>query len=147
MQEELITFETAKLAKEKGFNILTISYYTPEGYCTESAGYQTERLEESNWNDGQGSYPTSPEEVDCSAPTQALLQKWLREVHNIDVFINRDGMFRKESYCIFIHDNIKNISRLRPLDNDMFSGYSTYEEALEVGLQEALKLIEIIKNS
>jgi hypothetical protein len=77
-----------------------------------------------------------------NVPTQSLLQKWLREVHDIDVFINRDGMFRKESYCIFIHDNIKNISRLRPLDNDVFSGYSTYEEALEVGLYQALLLIK-----
>lgn len=58
MQESLITFETAKLAKEKGFNISTISYYSPKGKLEESEGYMTERLESSNWNNGQGSYPT-----------------------------------------------------------------------------------------
>ena len=44
MQEQLISFETAKLAKEKGFNERVIHYYTPEGRCNESEGYMTERL-------------------------------------------------------------------------------------------------------
>ena len=125
MKEQLITFETAKLAKEKGFDDVRTNHlpYMLEG-------------------DDEGCIGASIYcKVYANCCTQSLLQKWLREVHNIDVFINRGGMFRKESYCIFIHDNIKDISRLRPLDNDVFSGYFTYEEALEIGLQEALKLI------
>lgn len=125
MKEQLITFETAKLAKERGFDDVRTNHlpYMLEG-------------------DDEGCIGASIYcKVYANCCTQSFLQKWLREVHNIDVFINRDGMFKKESYCIFIHDNIKDISRLRPLDNDVFSGYSTYEEALEVGLQEALKLV------
>jgi hypothetical protein len=138
MEEQKVNFQVAKLAKEKGFNIPTISYYTPEGYCTESAGYQTERLEESNWNNGQGSYPTSSEEVDCSAPTQALLQKWLREVHNI--YVNSDyyqGYPEVRFYYdikILIDDNYNG-------NQDSDDAIYTYEQAIELGLQEGLKLI------
>lgn len=144
MEETLITFETAKLAKDKGFNIPVVNFYkkSKKPYTTTGSEYQSERDAISDWNNGQGSYPTSPEDVECSAPTQSLLQKWLRELHNIDVFVGRDGIFKKDNYCIVIYNDIKYISRLRPLNNDVFSGYSTYEEALEIGLQEALKLVK-----
>jgi hypothetical protein len=130
MKEELVVFETAKLAKEKGFNLKC--YHRVSFIWQDKPTHYLGNYLDTNSENIDGMY---------SAPTQSLLQRWLREIHNIDVFINRDGMFKKESYCIFIHDNIKDISRLRPLDNDVFSGYSTYEEALEKGLQEALKLI------
>jgi hypothetical protein len=144
MEEQKVNIEVAKLAKEKGFNIPTISYYTPEGYCTESEGYQTERLEESNWNDGQGSYPTSPEEVDCSAPTQSLLQKWLREVHKSVITIrvyNNGEEWDETEYRV----SVSEFKHFTTHDSFVKSNFSTYEEALEVGLQEALKLIEIVK--
>ena len=131
MEDTRVTFETAKLAKEKGFDIPTIQYYTIKGYCTESEGYMTERYAESNWNNGMGSYPTRTEEVSCSAPTQSLLAKWLREKHNIHLIayknINIDGY----DWCYITTDGITNIN-----------SYKTYEEALEAGLQEALKLIK-----
>jgi len=130
MKEELIVFETAKLAKEKGFNLKC--YHRVSFIWQDKPTHYLGNYLDTNSENVDGMY---------SAPTQSLLQRWLREIHNIDVFINRDGMFKKESYCIFIHDNIKDISRLRPLDNDVFSGYFTYEEALEKGLQEALKLL------
>ena len=130
MEEQLISFDTAKLAKEKGFNIPTISYYNPKGRSEESEGYMTERLECSNWNDGQGSYPTHAKDVECSAPTQSLLQKWLREVHNTDVYCIPWIYENKRVYDFFV--NYEGESR----------AYSSYEKALEVGLQEALKLIK-----
>ncbi len=128
MREQLISFETAKLAKEKGFSVSIVSYYTPKGYQTESEDYQTERLAESNWNDGQGSYPTKAEEVSCSAPTQSLLQKWLREKYREHIkvtYVAQRGTFNSSL-------------TMRSMG---WSGYETYEEALEKGLQEALKLI------
>jgi hypothetical protein len=155
MQEQLISFKTAKLVKEKGFDIGVNQSYVlyKESYDYDDDPNHRESYKVNDIEINSHYHVNNYKGIDLSnelyeaysAPTQSLLQKWLREVHNIDVFINRDGMFKKESYCIFIHDNIKDISRLRPLDNDVFSGYSTYEEALEVGLQEALKLIETVK--
>ena len=60
----------------------------------------------------------------------SLLAKWLREEHNIHLIayknINIDGY----DWCYITTDGITNIN-----------SYKTYEEAYEVGLQEALKLI------
>ena len=163
MQEQIVNFETAKLAKEKGFNISTHSYYFEDTEFKEHSlkgtnGYYGDEYEfclsefNENWNDkwltkksGDRCFGCSKQEgylETFSAPTQSLLAKWLREVHDIDIFINKDSTFNKGTYCIFIYDNIKDIPRLRPLDNDVFSGYSTYEEAFEIGLQEGLKLIK-----
>ena len=116
MKEQLVSYKTVKLAQKKGIEFRGPIF--------------------SSWVNASNKAGTYHAYV-----PQSALQKYLREVHNIDVFINRDKIFKKESYCIFIYDNIKDISGLRSLDNDVFSGYFTYEEALETGLQEALKLI------
>ena len=133
MEETIVSFQVAKLAKEKGFNIPTIQYYTPKGYCTESADYMTERYAESNWNDGQGSYPTKAEDVSCSAPTQSLLQKWIREVHNIHITIFSQS---QESWMYRI------TKKSQKLEDGLYGeDFYTYEEALEEGLYQALLLV------
>ena len=138
MDEQLISFKTAELAKDKGFSVSVINYYDKNKHCTYSEDYQTERLAESNWNNGNGSYPTLSKEVLCSAPTQSLLQKWLREVHNIYIEIehwhNEKEGFIKCGYKVYTkHENTGPYI----YNNKII----TYEEALEKGLQEALKLI------
>ena len=137
MEDILISFETAKLAKEKGFNIDVINYYTPEGYCTDSNGYMTERLESSNWNNGEGSYPTLSEKVSCSAPSQSLLQKWLREVHNIHIDIRINAVSRG-NYFFYLSKTKTPFYTLFVSEKNSDS----YEEALEIGLINALKLIK-----
>ena len=108
MKEELITFETAKLAKEKGFDIEVLNHYNHE-YSYDKAEIFQDDVKNSEL-----------ESYEYSAPTQALLQKWLREVHEINV--------------IRVNFEIKS-------DIDMCT-HKTYEQALEKGLIEALKLIE-----
>jgi hypothetical protein len=127
MKEQLITFETAKLAKEKGFDIGTLQSYLSHQntFCSENIDY--------NHNKHSNRF---------SAPTQGLLQKWLREVHNIDVwsqpFVHQSELTGKpclpdESYSYFIYkDGSWIIDKVDFLD---------WELALEKGLQEALKLI------
>lgn len=139
MEDAIVKFETAKLAKERGFIIPTIPYYTPNGRVTESEGYRTERLECSNWNNGIGSYPTSSDEVECSAPTQPLLQKWLRDVHNIRVFVVQSGV---EHYdvCVML-DKINYYRKFDDFTTNETS-FTIYEEALEEGLKAGLELIK-----
>ena len=125
MEDTRITFETAKLAKEKGFpqepNKLKIPYYNYKG---EFKGDVKDWLRKYLRNED-----TSDVES-VSAPTQSLLAKWLREKHNIHLIayknINIDGY----DWCYITTDGITNIN-----------SYKTYEEAYEIGLQEALKLI------
>ena len=125
MEEQLISFETAKLAKEKGFpqepNRRKVPYYNYKG---EFKGDVTDFLRKYLRKEDTSNVES------VSAPTQSLLQKWLREVHNIHLIayknINIDGY----DWCYITTDGITNTN-----------SYKTYEEAYEIGLQEALKLI------
>ena len=66
-----------------------------------------------------------------------FIQKWLREEHHIIVepLIFNKGFLENDKFCYQwrVYDNTE----------DWFTGleFKTYEEALEMGLQEALKLI------
>jgi len=63
--------------------------------------------------------------------TLSLLQKWFREIHNIDVSILSYGMLgNNKCYEAVIGDGTRTLS-----------GYATYERALEFGLLETLNLI------
>ena len=121
MEDKLVSLETAKLAKKKEFNEICQYYYEildkpitlQKMSCSNAEGYKQ---------------PT--------APTQSLLQKWLREKYKIIVSINIMSDLSYYSLLIDINENkldLKNQSKNR--------GFNTYEEALELGLQEALKLI------
>lgn len=154
MKEQLINFETAKLAKEKDFNILQHSYYFEDGEFKENSlkgtnGYYGEEYEfnlsefNENWNDKWLTKKTGDRCFGCSkqkgyletfsAPTQSLLQKWLREVHNIHITVTS---ISQESWQYHIQ---------KPKDklgDNYDEDYENYEKALEDGLQEALKLIK-----
>lgn len=121
MKEKRIEFETAKLANSKGFDIET---------------YELDYMVDGNYPGKQGACVSCTTYIKCS--TQTLLQKWLREVHNIAVIpCFNDNV--AEEYYYFIHTNtIKAYSnRICSLPNK----FNNYEEALEIGLFEALKLI------
>jgi hypothetical protein len=128
MQEELVSFETAKLGKEKGFvNILCHYRYWDDS---------TKELT----NEELFGIPNNNESF-FEAPTQSLLQKWLREVHNIDVWVNKIGSTNEKKYYFNVMVNNKFVNTT----NSNSKTFLKYEEALEVGLQEALNLIEIVK--
>jgi len=112
MTDQLISFETAKLAKEKGFNIECI-YHIEKNLKTE------EILNHVHYG------------YEC--PTQSLLQKWIRETHSIHIGIDYDV----GGWSYFYLTNLKSPTK----DVNWSKNYDTYEETLEAGLQEALKLI------
>jgi hypothetical protein len=142
MEEQYITFETAKLAKEKGFNIRQSAYYDEHAnlcevyscYCNDRDVNECSCGAWESYDEGEKAIQT---------PTQALLQKWLREVHKVDVQLlrNKPGYdeYRVEIYKTNESSNYQFIS---VKEN---GGYvlwrSKYEEALEIGLLEGLKLI------
>ena len=118
MIEEKIKYETAILAANKGFNEI-------QKYC-----YDPLCLEPNNLYNWFEEYNCSTKERIrrlISAPTQAFLQKWLRDEHklHICVFITPTGF----CYSLFC------ISQSEP-------NYKTYEDALEDGLKCALENIK-----
>jgi len=145
MEDQIITFETAILAKEKGFDIPTRLCY---------AGKDSIALP---YNSGNDYYKNNHDYE--SAPTQSLLQRWLREKFDIIVLSlpalamissngGRDGIITELEHEL-------NPSKIYNTKNRAFtyrlylkgkrsaegrSGYGyTYEQALERGLQVALK--------
>lgn len=123
MNEQLISFETAKLAKEKGFKL--------------GSGWQIRSL--FNIKDGETFCEKTIEtpEYACERCTQSLLQKWLREVHNFHITINV-GLPHNQ-FIMYYSNVIKFGKHHKSKFKSEF--YKTYEDALEKGLQEALKLI------
>jgi len=133
MKETIITFETAKLAKEKGFDI-------DNGKCFDKKQNYYSWDIVTWFNESENKHLQFDETITpiYYRPTQSLLQKWLREVHDIDVIINTYRNQDNKWYKFFISEKSKDI-----LKSD---DYKSYEEALKIGLQEALKLIETVKN-
>ncbi len=120
MKDELISFETAKLAKEKGFNI-------DSGNCFDEKQnrYSWDML---TWfNDSENKHLQFDETLNpiYYRPTQSLLQKWFREIHDINIWAYQPNISGYWGH------SLENKAR-----------YDTYEEALERGLEEGLNLIQ-----
>lgn len=129
MKEQLISFETAKLAKERGFDLAVNNYFI----------IMDDNIIEDN-GDGDIEYIClNHNKYDnyYSRPTQSLLQKWLREVHNIHIEISVGNDIE---YGV-IYGKAESPEWIRDIEGIDVIFYKTYEEALEAGLQEALKLI------
>ena len=129
MEEQLISFETAKLAKEKGFDFIDVHsyYHINEGY---SIGYALCISEVNEQTDG------------CLlAPTQSLLQKWLREKHFLHIVLIPTITGDMTYKIVDIQCNPQYEIERPPYNDVCAYDFTTYEEALEIGLQEALKLI------
>ena len=122
--EQYVSFETAKMLEEAGFDVPCKRLFLKDGCpgITE---------EEENHND-----------VTCnsySRPSQSLVARWLREVHklHICVDVNASGWY----YGIYKTDSGTYISggcQCGPNDGGC---WDSYEEALEAGFQKALRLI------
>lgn len=129
MTEEFVTLETAKLLKEKGFKEDVFTFYEVD--CVEGDMILSETYDESeNFN----------EKNDClSAPTQSLAQKWLRETKNIHICVYNCA-------CGYGYE-ISKANNGTHIVSSVYEGpndggkWDVYEDALEAGLQEALKLI------
>ena len=148
MEDTIINFETAKLAKEKGFDIngqdvfdlknnnkiinfkdLAVQEFIEDvetGYRDKALNYLKEDINRTDDN--------SDEEYYLLAPTQSLLAKWLREEHNIIVLVDYEGI---DGYYYKFYSYKEGNKNYDASDKN----YNTYEEAYEIGLQEALKLI------
>ena len=149
MKEEFVTLETAKMLKEKGFDERTLYAYQNNGML---------------YNDGNripSSYNSLPvpnlceEFFECdalkiclkcklaiyliAAPNQSTAQKWLRETKNLHIEIYRNAV--GYGYAIVKANNgtwQEDDNSRGPNDGGQ---WDTYEETLEAGIQEAIKLI------
>lgn len=131
MKEEFVTLETAKMLKKKRFREDVFTFYEADGVEGDMILSETYDYSE-NFNKRDGF---------LSAPSQSLVQKWLRETKNLHISIIRNA-------CGYGYDICKAENGTHITDG-IFKGpndggqWDTYEEALEVGIQESLKLIKL----
>lgn len=123
MSETIISFETAKLAKEKGFDWEVRSSFYKMTFEDTWRNNTDENSKLKNWNIGEY----------ISRPTQSLLAKWLREVHNIDVSAMSVGNINMEKGYLASYHFFKELSPEASLVIHDFLK-ETYEEALESDL-------------
>lgn len=124
MKDQLVSFETAKLAKEKGFPQNDL-IKNGQSYST----YKNKLLTSDMLLKAMGDLENNSE---IAKPTQSLLQKWLREEHSIHITIFSQS---QESWMFRV--TLKKQSLKEGLYGEDFY---TYEEALEAGLVKALKM-------
>lgn len=115
MKEDYVSFETAKLLKEKGFNQITNMAYM-EGHLTQVSHFEVEH---------------NPDRFDCYVYTQTMVMKWLREVHNI--FIQIELYSKHNDYCFEL---FQNTHRLMVEKREV---YNSYESACESAIKYCLE--------
>ena len=127
MEEKLITYDTAKLAKEHGFDWKHTDFYIDKAK--------------------NGDY------TDLPCVPQSFLQKWLRDKHNIYVTITQDFYTTGINFLcqVLIYDPTDDYNCTHKLSSGLYGDnheFPTYEDALEFGLKLGFnKLDEICKNN
>lgn len=119
MDDFIISFKSAVLAREKGYDIINEYCYDPE--CRDVNHIYNWCEEIDNSTDGRMKRLVA-------APTQSLLQRWLREKHRIDIVMHYNDVGDEEPY----------MAQLPQYSFSDCEYFPSYEEALEAGLREAL---------
>lgn len=121
--EDYVSFEIAKLFKEKGFDEICIGFYTPQKELHFTFLGETNSM----WLDDS-----------ISAPTLQMAMKWLREVHNYNISICLDSYVEPydNQYYILIRRRKDKYENISPCEQVFFD---TYEEACEAAIKYCLE--------
>lgn len=133
----LVPFGLSLLAKEKGFDYITLEVFDKATGCINM--HWDEAYLSDNWHEEYLSM-----EDFIPAPTQGILKMWLKEVHNIDVWAQPFIIMQKiEGSDVPIHGKLDGTySYFVFKDNEWVmdaTDYETEHEALNEGLETALK--------
>lgn len=138
IKEDYVSFETAKLLKQKGFpqeyDIYHSMVYNEEDYEDE---YEVQRMviETKFVKAGTlSSYPVGVPDPKCYCPTLQIAMKWLRKVHHrfIEICTDKAHNFKDIVFRPAIYD--KELDCLWESDN-----FPTYEEACEAAIKYCLE--------
>ena len=142
IKESYVSFETARMLKEAGFDVSCRGVYITDrtGHYRFREYDNKQTIDDLCWNIENGF------QDEYLAPTQALAARWLREVNCIHVSSNifmdsandADGKTVDE-WTFWSYDLFDNSGRIIEESDDR---YDSYEQALEAGLREAIKLIK-----
>ena len=122
--EDYVSFETAKLLKEKGFNERLLTFYITDE-TKKRGNFQLMAFTDDKIDNNHSDY--------CYlAPTLQMAMKWLREKYNIDILIPIGGFTEKgKVYFCSVYKNLINYGDLKEC--------STYEQACEAAIKYCLE--------
>jgi hypothetical protein len=128
IHEGICTYEVCKLAKDKGFpqHIGNDAYIVDNEYddkCEVGCHYPIQFIPDY--------LPT------IVAPTQSLLQRWLREEEGIHISVEYEWVEGVDDWTFWAY--IKKINNAKVVNDAIKSGFNTYELALEDALKYALE--------
>ena len=139
---DYVSFETAKLLKEKGFDGSCHRYYRYDKEDIDGNGKMFMFASDLNGfccvtNSLLNDYGDKHEET-VLAPTFRMAIKWLREVHNLSVevqfFLNEENGTSSWNY-----DIIDIITYCNKAKYDMCVNFKTYEQAAEAAIKYCLE--------
>lgn len=125
--EDYVSFETAKLLKEKGFDEKCMSYYGHGEFHLGNREYM-----KSNTDRDGVAFNGVPYDA-YNAPTLQMAMKWLREVYGISIEPFVDYGVGDESWWSVHVDKIKNGII------DSLTAYVSYEQACEAAIKYCLE--------
>ena len=127
--EDYVSFETAKLLKEKGFDEDINFWYNENG---NEIFFQQKYDIMYNWRVRQGM-----KIYQC--PTLQMVMKWLREVYKIIPIILTDENSQDSFYYWFRIDTIKEGKWEDAIYRENEKAFPTYEEACEAAIKYCLE--------
>ena len=125
--EDYISFETAKLLKEKGFDEKCRTYYKVFPKSKIAAIYHS--------SENRGVSEDDPNEILC--PTIHMAMKWLREVHHLFIQIEYEceDCFVSDIYSMIDYDEWGEHKHYPPT----FVNCKTYEQACEAAVKHCIE--------
>ena len=130
--EDYVSFETAKLLKEKGFDWYTYAYYEDEN----NPNINLRASKAINWNKTEF----------ISKPTLQMAMKWLREAHDVTIVIDTNDIWLGEGNRFFwckIYYKMGNRIEIKwyydPSKPKDMLRYQTYEQACESAIKYCLE--------
>ena len=126
--EDYVSFETAKLLKEKGFDESISMVYMPYGDLCKLKRYDS--IRNSNYNDITKNY------FECTAPTLQMATKWLVQKHRlyVNVVPSVEGYYWTKKW----HSYVQNLNKRYPFGK--FVGtFNSPEEACEAAIKYCLE--------
>ena len=143
--EDYVSFETAKLLKEKGFNERLLTFYitdeSKKDGCFQLMAFTDDKIDN---NHSDHCY---------LAPTLQMAMKWLREVHDLHIMVNCVG---KVNYDPIVQRfdgkdfeiegvEVGTTRRINGKWENVRRGFKTYEQACEAAIKYCLEnLINLI---
>ena len=135
IKEDYVSFEIAKLLKEKGFNERLLTFYITdeakkEG-CFQLMAFTDDKIDNNH------------SDFCYLAPTQQMAMKWLREMHYlyIQVMLDSWACGGHMGYYVVIQNTTSDFEMmLQDALDDVF--YDTYEEACEAAIKYCIENFE-----